>query len=256
MDTPVDVLGRAARLLRALATHEPDGAGTSTLARDSGLPRATVHRLLTSLHAEGLADRNPVSGRWLLGPELFLLGSAARARHDVTALAHPHVRRLAQITGESAFYSVRRGDETVCLVREDGSFPIRSHVLHEGVRFPLGVVSAGLAVLAYLPDVEVEAYLARTDLTAEHGPDHAAGPLRERVERTRLDGWALNPGLIVEGSWGIAATVFDAEDRPVGALSLTGIERRFGPDRQAELGALLLREAHELTRRTTAGPGG
>ena len=52
-------------------------------------------------------------------------------------------------TGESAFYSARRGNETVCLLREDGSFPIRSHVLHEGIRFPLGVASAGQVILAF-----------------------------------------------------------------------------------------------------------
>ena len=62
----------------------------------------------------------------------------------------PQDRRLAVRTEESAFLSVRRGDETVCLIREDGAFPIRSFVLSEGVRFPLGVASAGLAILAAL----------------------------------------------------------------------------------------------------------
>lgn len=251
MDTPSDVVGRTGRVLRALATHEPDGAGTSAVARTAALPRATVHRLLTSLQVEGLVDRDPASGRWLLGPELYLLGAAARPRYDLTTVAQPHVRRLAQLTGESAFYSARRGDETVCLVREDGAFPIRSHVLHEGARFPLGVVSAGLVVLAYLPDAEIDAYLERADLSADHGAGHAAAAVRERIEQTRRDGWALNPGLIVEGSWGMAAAVFDADGHPRGALTLTGIEQRFAPARRPELGALLLREAHELTRRTT-----
>ncbi|MEO9321993.1 IclR family transcriptional regulator [Nocardioides sp. C4-1] len=251
MDSPADVLGRGAALLRALAAAEPDGAGTTAVARAASLPRATAHRLLTSLQAEGLADRDLATGHWLLGPELFLLGTAAAARYDVTGQAQPHVLRLARTTGESAFYSVRRGDETVCLLREDGSFPIRSHVLHEGARFPLGVVSAGLVVLAHLPDAEVEAYLDRSDLAAEHGPAHAPGPLRERIAQVRRDGWALNPGLIVEGSWGMAAAVFDASGRPVGALTLTGIESRFAPARRPDLGALLLHEAHALTRATT-----
>ena len=86
-----------------------------------------------------------------VGPETYLFGLAVAARYDVTEIARPTVQRLARLTGESAFFSVRRGDETVCLIREDGSFPIRSHVLYEGIRFPLGVASAGLAVLAFLP---------------------------------------------------------------------------------------------------------
>jgi DNA-binding IclR family transcriptional regulator len=57
------------------------------------------------------------------------------------------------------------------------------------------------------------------------------------------------PGLLVEGSWGMAATVFDHQGAPVGALSITGVEQRFRHGRQPELGALLRRAAHELTKR-------
>jgi len=259
MDTPVDVVGRVGAVLRAISTHEPTGTTTSALARQSHLPRPTVHRLLTSLLAEGLVDRDPDTGHWQLGPELFFLGSAARSRYDVTALAQPHVRRLAVTTGESAFFSARRGDETICLVREDGSFPIRSHVLVEGIRFPLGVASAGIAVLAFLPDPEIDDFLGRVDLTATHGRQHAPDAVRRRVAETRASGWALNPGLIVEGSWGMGAAVFDADERPAWALSLTGIERRFDTGRRRELGTLLLQEAHELSRslrrpHPTSGP--
>src|SRR5690606_23375310 len=148
------------------------------------------------------------------------------ARYDVTALAQPVVRRLSVATGESAFFSVRRGDETVCLIREDGSFPIRSHVLHEGIRFPLGVAAAGRAILAHLPDAGVDDYLRRTDLVPAHGTAHASDRVRERIARTRADGWAVNPGLLVEGSWGMGAAVFDTTGRPAWALSLTGIEQR------------------------------
>lgn len=247
MDAPSDVIGRAGSSLRAVSAAGPAGATTSDVARRTGLARPTAHRLLTALRREGLLDRDPATGHWLLGPELYLLGSAAAARYDVTAVAQPVVRRLAQATGESAFLSARRGDETVCLLREDGSFPIRSHVLHEGIRFPLGVASAGLAILAYLSDDELAAHLTR-DLTATYGIVHSTDALRERVAATRRDGYAVNPGLLVTGSWGMAAAVFDAADRPAWALSLTGVEHRFAGDRRPELGALLLRAAHELTR--------
>ena len=174
MDAPADVIGRVSALLKAVSAREPQGATTSEAARTAGLARPTAHRLLESLATAGLTERDP-SGRWLLGPELHFLGLAAASRYDVTSLAQPVVRRLSVATGESAFFSARRGDETICLVREDGSFPIRSHVLHEGIRFPLGVASAGLAILAFLDDAEVEAYLGRVDLA-----DGVRRPAHER----------------------------------------------------------------------------
>lgn len=245
---PVDVVGRIAEVLRALSATKAGGASTSGLARTTGLARPTVHRLLTALADEGYVDRDQRSGHWYLGPELYLLGEVAAQRYDVTGQARASVHRLAAATGESAFFSARRGDETVCLLREDGSFPLRSFVLYEGARFPLGVVSAGQVILALLPDQEIDAYLERTDLTQQWGPAHAAGELRRRIGRTRELGYSVNPGLVVEGSWGMAAAVFNRSGDPAWALSLTGVESRFREERRPELGALLLAEAHTLTQ--------
>ena len=248
-------IARAAALLRLVSAGGDEGRGIQDLARDAGLTRSTTHRLLSALRVEGLVDQDARTSRWLPGPELFLMGSAAAARYDITHLARDIVRSLAVKTEESAFLSVRRGDETVCLLREEGSFPIRSFVLSEGVRFPLGVASAGMAILAFVPDDEVDAYLERhPELPARWGPAHDADALIARVAQTRDRGYSVNPGLIVEGSWGIGAAVFDHAGRPEWALSLTGVEFRFGPDRLAALGRTLLAHAHQLTTRLQSAP--
>lgn len=246
-------IARAARLLRLVTAGGKTGVALQDLASAADLSRSTAHRLLTALRAEGLVDRDAHSARWMPGPELYLMGTVAAARYDVTALARDIVRSLAVKTEESAFLSVRRADETMCLLREEGSFPIRSFVLSEGVRFPLGVASAGLAILAFLPDHDVDAYMERhPELTEEWGRSHGEGPLRVRLAETKERGYAINPGLIVEGSWGIGAAVFDREGRPEWALSLTGVEFRFGPDRLPQLGRTLLAHAHQLSSRIAA----
>jgi DNA-binding IclR family transcriptional regulator len=240
-------VGRVASLLR-LVGRKPEGSSISGLVRESGLTRPTVHRLLASLAAEGLLDHDARSGNWILGPEIFLLGSVAAARFPFEDLARPSLRRLAEKTGESAFYSIRRGQETVCVLREEGSFPVRSFVLHEGVRFPLGVASAGTAIMAFLPDEEQDAILSGWDQHAGgFGAGHGVDVVRRNLEETRLHGFAVNPGLVLEGSWGMGAAVFDQLGRPVGALSLTGIEPRFRPERQEFLGKLLMEEAHRIS---------
>lgn len=246
-------IARAARLLRLVTAAGSDGASLQELAIAADLSRSTAHRLLSALKSEGLVDRDGASARWMPGPELFLMGSVAAARYDVTALARDIVRSLAVKTEESAFLSVRRADETVCLLREEGSFPIRSFVLSEGVRFPLGVASAGLAILAFLPDHDVDAYLERhPELEGSWGRAHGQRPLRTRLAETKERGYAVNPGLIVEGSWGLGAAVFDRSGRPEWALSLTGVAFRFGPDRMAELGRTLLAHAHQLSARISS----
>lgn len=245
------VVGRIAAVLRAVSAAMPDGLGTSEVAATTGLTRSTTHRLLSALVADGFVDRDGESGRWCLGPEVYLMGTIAAERYDVTDVARAAVRSLAAATGESAFFSARRGEETVCLLREEGSFPIRSFVLYEGIRFPLGVASAGLAILSHLPERDVVRYLAERGPALEQrfGPAHSAEAVRRRVGATRRAGYAVNPGLIVEGSWGMGAAVFDRAGAPAWALSLTGIEARFSPSRRAELGRLLLEHAHAVGTR-------
>ena len=246
-------VARAAHLLRLVTSAGDTGMSVADIARRADLTRPTTHRLLTALRREGLLDQDERSGRWMPGPELYLMGTVAASRYDITATARDIVRSLAVRTEESAFLSVRRGDETVCLLREEGSFPIRSFVLSEGVRFPLGVASAGLAILAFLPPHDVDAYFTRhPELAREWGGSHAEPRLRTRLRDTHERGYAVNPGLIVEGSWGIGAAVFTREGHPQWALSLTGVEFRFGPDRLAELGRTLLAHAHQLTTRIAA----
>ncbi|GAA1260529.1 IclR family transcriptional regulator [Arthrobacter pascens] len=241
------VVSRIAGLLRIVG-RKPEGSPLVELVRESGLTRPTVHRLLTSLAAEGLLDHEARTGNWVLGPEVLLLGSVASARFPLEDIARPSLRRLAEQTGESAFFSIRRGNETVCLLREEGSFPVRSFVLHEGVRFPLGVASAGTAILAFLPVGEQEQIL--TDWPAHAGKfaeGHTEAVVRANLKRTRETGYSVNPGLVLEGSWGMGAAVFDQAGRPAWALSLTGIEPRFREDRQEFLGKLLMEEAHRIT---------
>ena len=247
-------VARAAALLRLVTGAGDDGITVAELARRADLTRPTTHRLLTALRHEGLVDQDEQTGRWMPGPELYLMGTVAASRYDITNIARDIVRSLAVRTEESAFLSVRRGDETVCLIREDGSFPIRSFVLSEGVRFPLGVASAGLAILAFLPSHDVDAYFERhPELVERYGGAHAEPRLRARLRETQERGFALNPGLIVEGSYGLGAAVFSRSGHPQWALSLTGVQFRFTPERIAELGRLLLGHAHQLSTRVAAG---
>ncbi len=141
----------------------------------------------------------------------------------------------------------------MCLLREDGAFPVRSHVLFEGIRFPLGVASAGLAILAFLPDDQVEAHLARADLGA-YGDAHAPDRVRDRVAHTRRAGVAVNPGYSSRAASGWAQPSSTRARAPPGTLA----HRHRGAlsrERQPELARLLLEHAHRLTPRAAGRRG-
>lgn len=238
---------RAIALLLLVGRAGTAGARLSDVVAKSSLPKPTARRVLLALVRSGLLDQDGTTRRYHIGPEAYVLGVLASERFGIHALARDGLARLARESGDSAFLSVPRDDFAVCLHREEGPFPIRTHVLQAGDRHPLGIGAGSLALLAALPDNEVDGVLARNaPLLAADYPAYTPDLLRALVEETRARGYAVNPGLVVAGSWGIGVAVPGPDGRPAGALSIAAIESRLAEDRQRALAPLLMREADRL----------
>lgn len=240
---------RALGLLLDVGRADEHGARLTDLVINSGLAKPTARRALGALVRAGLLDQDEASRRYHLGPESYVLGMLAARRFGIHAQAIDGLTRLSQTTGDTAFLSVRRDLHVVCLHREEGPFPIRSHVLQAGDRHPLGIGAGSLAVLSALPDDEIERAIAVNAATIqEKYPAYSPESLRDAVTRTRKEGYALNPGLLMKGSWGIGVPVHDPQGRPAYAVSLAAIEDRLDEARRRELVPMLKLEAAKLER--------
>lgn len=237
---------RAVALLMLVGRAGAEGARLADLVASSGLSKPTVRRVLLALVRAGLVDQDEASRRYHVGPEAYVLGTLAARRFGIHALALDGLARIARQSGDCAFLSVPRGTFSVCLHREEGSWPIRTHVLQAGDRHPLGIGAGGLAILAALPDMEAARIIEANAAALAAYPGYSPDLLRRATGEARARGYALNPGLYVAGSWGIGVPVRGADGRPLGALSLAAIESRLGAERQKELVPLLQREAAVL----------
>jgi DNA-binding IclR family transcriptional regulator len=97
-------------------------------------------------------------------------------------------------------------------------------------------------------DEQVERILvANADIVKERYRRYSLKLVRTLVAEARRNGFAVNPGLIWPGSWGIGVAVLDPNGTPVGALNISAIESRLRPDTQRDLAVHLRREATWLT---------
>jgi DNA-binding IclR family transcriptional regulator len=238
---------RAVAVLRAVAASGQSGATAAAIAAAVRLNRTTVHRIAAALAREGLIDRDEASGRCFLGAEIAALGTLASARHGIHQQAITALARLSAHTGDTAFLSTPSGFDSVCLHREEGSFPIRTQVLWPGQRLPLGVGAGGLALLAAMPDETVAAVLEvnRARLALDY-PAFTGDRLSLLVEQARRDGFATNQGMIVPGSWAVGVALRNSRGQPIAAISIAAIEARMGEKRRSEIAALLLQERDRL----------
>lgn len=241
---------RALGLLAAVGRHADRGAPLSVLVDDSGINKPTARRLLLALIRAGFVEQDEATRRYYLGAESYVLGSLAAPRYGLLQFAMDSVVRLSRQTEDSCFVSVRRDLVSVCLHREEGTYPVRTHALQAGFEHPLGCGAGSLAILAALPDSDVEQIIfANSEVLAASYPLLPPERIRADVIETRSRGYALNPGLIVAKSWGIGVAIRDPFGKPVGALSIAAIDSRLQEPRQAELGMLLSQEAFRIEQK-------
>jgi DNA-binding IclR family transcriptional regulator len=246
-EPPVRAIDRAARLLKAIAARGSDGAMLVDLAKDTGLGRATTHRLLAALSDVGFVFQELGSKRYRLGHAFVALGASA-ATQEVASLAQSCLDRLAAETGDTIYVSVPEGPAAVCLGRAVGAFPIRTLTLSVGDRRPLGVGGGSLALLAAMNDTQVAKAIERNEEWLRAFPGYEPQVVLELVAGARKAGYAYNQGRVVQGMNSVGVAVLGPAGQPLASLSVAAITERIAGPRVDFLVDLLRREAAELAR--------
>jgi DNA-binding IclR family transcriptional regulator len=243
----VKTIDRAARVLRVLSAGGQDGLALRDVATRCEFGKPTAHRLLAALIDAGFAFQDIETRRYRLGVALSMLACAANQQH-IGALAQPAIRRIADVTSDTVYASVREGPAAVCVGREIGSFPIRTLTLEVGDRRPLGVGSGALALLAFLPDAEIDVTLQKNEAWIAEYPGYSIDYLKQAVTEARRYGFSFVDGRRIQGMNAIGMPVYDARGAVVAALSVAAITDRVSGERIAELAGILQREAAVLSK--------
>jgi DNA-binding IclR family transcriptional regulator len=243
----VQSVRRALEILHILSFNaSATGMRFSDLQAQSGLSKGTLHRLLKTLEREGFLEQAAGSRMYYLGLEFLSMGERAANRLDIRAVTQPSLERLAKATGDTVMLTIRSGLDAVCVDRREGSFPVKVLTQNIGTRRPLGVGSGSLALLAAVPDDEVESVLRRNSQRLVTYPSISADMLRQAVADTRNRGYAFNPGFLLKGMYGIGVTIYLAR-QPVAALSIAANFDRMNSERRKDIAAQLKSEAERVT---------
>ncbi len=240
----VQAVDRAARLLAAVAAASPRGETLANVAVTVGLNRATAWRLLSTLEANGLVDRDPGSNRYQVGFAVLRMATSA-GYGGLVRRTRPVLERVSAQVGETTALAVagRRG-----VMYVDEVAPVSVLTVNWVSReVPLHATSTGKALLAWLPELEARALLDPplerfTDATVTD-PDRI---VRE-LATTRNRGYACCAGELELTLNGVSAPVPDAEGgRPAAVLSIWGPVDRLPAARFGELGSVAVAAAAEI----------
>jgi DNA-binding IclR family transcriptional regulator len=239
----VQSVGRALRLLEVVAATAPRGETVTTLASRCDINRATAWRLLGTLEARGLVERDPTTNRYRIG--LAMIRMSAAAGYDGLVRRTRHVlERVSEQTGETADLAVA-GQQGVTYVGEVAP-PSVMAINWVAREVPLHATSTGKAFLAWLPRDEARGMLdlplPRFTDTTVTDPEALMAELIETRER----GYAECAGELEPALYGVSAPILNLDGRPLGVFSIWGPVDRVPVSRFPELGPLVVEAAAEV----------
>ncbi len=243
----------AAKVLAVLSAFQADEPELSLpeVAARAGIDRGTAFRLVHTLVSLGYLRATSDNKRFRLTLKCLQIGYNALIGADLRGHAAPLLREMVPDIADAASFGVLDHDDVVYIVRfENGSgLSLTGLDRRPGGRTKAYAAALGHAMLAFLPRQE---QIDR--LNASHRTKFSERTLvgleelLDRLEHVRTDGYAISDGENAYGLRTVAAPVLDADDMPIGGVSLTITSERMGIDAFVERATpAVLRIARELS---------
>lgn len=224
----LQVVSRAVGVLQYMADHDGPTVGVTQVANAQGISKAAAHRILVTLQQCGVVEFEPETRRYRIGSGVLVLADKYRRDLDIAQLSRDAMRELSAQTKETVILAIRTGWQRVYV---DQVIPSREVIMSVqlGRAYPLHAGCSGKVFLAFMPEAEIEEYLARplekyTEATVVD-PDL----LRDELARIRESRCAYSYAERLHGSGAVAAPILSAEGVPVAVLSVCGPAERMRP---------------------------
>lgn len=211
------------RVVSVLKSFGPDNLELSAaeIRRKAGIPKTTVYRILPSLDASGFLEHSPETGKYRIGPGLYMLGSLYLATTDILKAAEPVVKTLNDLSGEAVSVSILDKDTVIFVMTRESKYAFRLHV-HVGSTLPAYASAMGKALLSELTEAEIERLFPEERLrpiTRKTVATRTA--LKLLLEQIRKTGISFDREGSYEGAEGIAAVIRDAGGKAVASMAIT-----------------------------------
>jgi IclR family transcriptional regulator, pca regulon regulatory protein len=222
----VQSFARGLAVVRTFSGEAPAQTITEVAER-AGLTRAGARRILLTLQHLGYVE---AEGRlFRLTPKILDLGFAYLSSLPLWNLAEPVMEDLVADIKESCSAAVLDATDIVYVLRVP-THKIMAINLGVGSRLPAYCSSMGRVLLAGLPDEQIDARLAASDLV-QRTPKTETDPTRLRalIEQVRVQGWALVAEELEEGLVSLAAPIRGRNGEVVAAINVSGQQHRTPP---------------------------
>lgn len=244
-DPTIHAARHAIEVLRCISQARPE-IGVSEIARRVGMHKSSVSRLVSTLEAQHVVERNRDTDRVSLGTGLLAIAAPLMAKVGVSQASRQRMAKLAEDSAETVNLSVWDGRESVSVDQTLGPNAI-THFAAPGQANPPHCTASGKVLLAFSSKADIEWVLAGELARYTDNTIVDVAILREQIKQIERDGFAVNHGEFSAEAGAVAALVRDIHGYPSAALTITVPMYRFGPEREQALLALVREAANDIS---------
>lgn len=238
--TEIQSLARGLKILDILC-ESSNGVSVTEIAERLGLDKGSASRLVATLANYSYAERDPLSRRYTLGPQVVTLSRSLLAKLPLREVAKPYLRELMEKSGECAHVGILSQGKVLYIDQVESAASLRVNA-EVGSLSPLHCTALGKAILAFsripLPH-SLERFTENTLIDLDS--------LRKDIEKVRERGYALDDEEFDLGVRCIAAPVFDYREKVIGSIGISGPVTRMTPGAMTHFADIVLKVSQALS---------
>lgn len=223
--------------------------GVTELSEYLSLNKSNVHSILSTFRAMEYLEQDQETGKYHLGMAVYRLSHALKDNLIIVNIAQPYMQELADYSGERVYLAIPHKDEVVYVSStypQEAVYLMRTIMGETARMYCTGI---GKAMMAFLPEKELETYLGRgleafTECTITD-PEK----LKKELVLVRTRGYAVDN---MEHEYGIkcvAVPILNKQGSVEGAISISGPSLRFDEERIQELASVLKKKVQKIQSR-------
>jgi len=225
-----------------IISNSPSGMGTTAIATQLGIDKASASRILKTLEAMEFIRKDPHSRNYILGSSSYSIRHSISIQKELKQIAQPFLEQLVKETGECAHVAVLCEFSALYIDKVDTQAVLRVH--QESGTAPLHCTALGKTLMCFnhlRPIQPLEKFTVKTIIDTDQ--------LVEHLKTVKKNGYSVDNEEYAEGIRCIAVPIFHKFQRIVSAIGISGPTKRITVSDVPRLAAIVMKSASELTQK-------
>ena len=223
---------RAIDVLRSFGVGK-EALTLTEISNETGLAKSTTTRILATLEENNFLEKDPASGKYYLGVQLYFLGHAAGRSIGLKDVSKDIMIRLRDQLGETVNLYIMEGEYRVCIQQFESMKSVK-HMIQVGQQLPLTVGASGKVLLAYQASDFIDKMMDNQRMVK------SKTALKEELKTIVKNKYGESIEEREVGTSAAAAPIFGIEGELIGVLSVSGPAQRFNPQEIDNLQTILV----------------